>query len=206
LDETLTFDSSTRTAQEKLRMDVATLLEEGKNHAYNGDLEAAIEKFEAAKNLEPNLAVDPNLLARDLVANSLIDQAVELIDKGQIRGTLDKVSQAQEINPNLSIHFEKLSYLCRQGSIKGSAAMVLPFCDQAVAKAASNINVRDSRGLAKALTGDREGAISDFQFFVDQSSDEDAKRERQEWITALSKGENPFTEELLSQLQWRINF
>jgi uncharacterized DUF497 family protein len=45
------------------------------------------------------------------------------------------------------------------------------------------------------------GAIEDFQFFVEKTEDAKAKAQRQRWIEALQKGENPFTEEVLKGLR-----
>jgi regulator of sirC expression with transglutaminase-like and TPR domain len=59
---------------------------------------------------------------------------------------------------------------------------------------------RDSRGLARALTGNIQGAIEDFQFFVDHTANPQRKSERQKWIAALRAGQNPFTPEVLKSL------
>ncbi len=63
----------------------------------------------------------------------------------------------------------------------------------------------DSRGLARALTGDIEGAIEDFQAFVEWADNrteyEKRKAQRQQWIKALQAGENPFTPELFKELR-----
>ena len=58
-------------------------------------------------------------------------------------------------------------------------------------------SIIDSRGLARALTGDIEGAIADFQVYVNWTSNEERKAQRQEWIKAFQAGENPFTDCLL---------
>ena len=56
--------------------------------------------------------------------------------------------------------------------------------------------VRDSRGLARALLGNRDGAISDFKFFesqMAQSTDTLHKRwgrVRTTWIARLERGES----------------
>lgn len=61
---------------------------------------------------------------------------------------------------------------------------------------------KDSEGLAKALTGDTQGAISDFQSYVnDPQQDAKSKLKRQQWIKALKAGQNPFTPEVLKQLK-----
>ena len=62
-------------------------------------------------------------------------------------------------------------------------------------------SIIDSRGLAKALIGDIEGAIIDFQVYVEWTSNKEEKTQRQEWIKALQAGENPFTDELLKELR-----
>ena len=55
-----------------------------------------------------------------------------------------------------------------------------------------NGNYPDSRGLARALTGDRAGAIEAFRFYVDQERDPVRVAQRQAWIAALEAGQNPF--------------
>ncbi len=92
--------------------------------------------------------------------------------------------------------------LCWTGSRTGHAAEVLPACDRAVAFTDWEWNywAHDSRGLAKALTGDVEGAIDDFEAFVAGTSYDDSRAQRQGWIEALRRGENPFTPEVLRAL------
>ena len=56
--------------------------------------------------------------------------------------------------------------------------------------------------LLEALTGKTQGAIDDFQYYVNNSDRlEKNKAERREWIKALEKGENPFTDEVLEELK-----
>ena len=70
-------------------------------------------------------------------------------------------------------------------------------CENAVALEPKNGKFRDSRGIARTLTGDNKGAIEDFQAFIESSDLEWEKEKRQGWIDALKAGENPFTEEVL---------
>ena len=74
-------------------------------------------------------------------------------------------------------------------------------------------------GVARALTGDYEGAISDFQYFANHyygfpiilvdkngeilldSSDAALIEQRRHWIEQLKKGINPFTPEVLESLK-----
>lgn len=59
----------------------------------------------------------------------------------------------------------------------------------------------DSRGSARSLTGDFQGAIADFQAFVKRTNDEEKKARRQEWIELLKAGKNPFTDEVLNEFK-----
>lgn len=94
--------------------------------------------------------------------------------------------------------------LCWFGSIYRYAADVLDACEKAVALAdeENKAGRRDSRGLARALTGDTQGAIEDFQPFVDSSNfDEESRNKREEWIKQLEEEEDPFTDEVLEDLK-----
>lgn len=95
--------------------------------------------------------------------------------------------------------------VCWYGSLNGYAETVLPACDYAVENAPASANYMDSQGVARAMTGDTEGAIADFQAFVDWSQvygnyDTDGIL-REKWITQLTAGQDPFDEETLAALR-----
>jgi WD40 repeat protein len=113
---------------------------------------------------------------------------------------------------NLSL--EELNSLCRYGSLWGRAAQVLPACDQALRLAevvGSGLpDAHDSRGLARALTGDIQGAIQDFGYYVEYTKDYDSGRyekhgkRREAWVAALAAGQDPrkiFDEATLAELR-----
>lgn len=110
---------------------------------------------------------------------------------------------AQERDARLTIVASEWNQLCRIGSLWGHAAEVMAACEQAVALAPDRGNIRDSRGLARALTGDVAGAIDDFEAFVAWTGGDRSRVQRQEWIDALRAGENPFTSEVLRALRGR---
>ena len=57
-------------------------------------------------------------------------------------------------------------------------------------------------GARSQLTGNKQGAIDYFQAFVDSPNiSQEYKTQRQQWIEALKKGENPFTDEVLEELK-----
>ncbi|MBL8160978.1 MAG: hypothetical protein JNJ61_03265 [Anaerolineae bacterium] len=91
--------------------------------------------------------------------------------------------------------------VCWFGSLYGYADVVLSACERAVSLAPLNGSFVDSRGLARALTGDIEGAISDFQYYADWSQVygffEPSGAQRAEWVVQLTAGENPFNDPAL---------
>ena len=94
--------------------------------------------------------------------------------------------------------------VCWDGSLDGAASAVMPACERAVALAPEDGGIRDSRGLARALTGDLKGAIEDFEFFVKQAEATGSGANvdwRRAWIAALQDGENPFDAATLEQLR-----
>ncbi len=66
-------------------------------------------------------------------------------------------------------------------------------CDQAVVFSDGGLSYRDSRSVARAMTGDFKGAIEDFEVSVEVYQSE----QRQEWIDMLNAGKNPFDNEAL---------
>jgi WD40 repeat protein len=75
---------------------------------------------------------------------------------------------------------------------------LLKICDDMVAKAdvAYKGPVSDSRGIARAIFGDTQGAIQDFQAYIDWAkiwtNNEKKIEKRENWILALKNGQNPF--------------
>ena len=110
-------------------------------------------------------------------------------------------NKAQSIDPN-EIDTELWDQLCWLGSLDRHAQDVFFACEKAVELAPDNLIYRDARGLARALTGNTQGASEDFQAFVDSPEfDEEYRNKRKQWIDALKKGEDPFTDEVLEDLK-----
>ena len=91
--------------------------------------------------------------------------------------------------------------ICWRGSLDGYAGIVLPACEYGVRLSPSSYSIIDSRGLARALTGDYEGAIEDFKYFVDLSPNEAWVSQRRSWIAELEAGRNPFDAATLKLLE-----
>jgi hypothetical protein len=55
--------------------------------------------------------------------------------------------------------------------------------------------------VARALTGNVEGAIADLQYVVENAAEGPFLEIRADWLAALESGVNPFTEAELERLQ-----
>ena len=69
-------------------------------------------------------------------------------------------------------------------------------CEKAVELAPDNVGIRDSRGYARGVTGNIQGAIEDFEFVVKEANKQgwgsDFIIERKGWLAQLHESENPF--------------
>ena len=150
-----------------------------------------------------------------------LNDPLQLGDLYALAGETDKAEA--EFRRALQIAQEQdygseLNRTCWRGSMSGFARIVLPACERAVELAESGIDgeslpsFRDSRGLARAMTGDVEGAIEDFQFFMDALQQDNYLfldpetitryiEERESIIAALREGRDPFTGDLLRVLR-----
>lgn len=86
--------------------------------------------------------------------------------------------------------------ICWNGGIRGAYIEVMVVCERAVELSPSNPGYRDSRGIARALSGNVPGAIEDFQVYVDSNVRgkmfENRRTLRIKWIEELNAGQNPF--------------
>lgn len=138
--------------------------------------------------------------ARRQTIPALLAQAETLVRRGEVKRALATYAEAELLNSPLAISAGDWNTLCWFGSLWGQAADVIDACNKAVELAPKQEEFRDSRGLARALSGDIDGAIEDFQVFVDETEDQSRKYQRQSWINSLRRGQNPFTPEQLKQL------
>jgi WD40 repeat protein len=155
------------------------------------------------REMESDSAInDPAIASKNLVSE-LVANRIKTMPTREPHQILDLLQQAEAnelvLTPFLSDP-NFLNGLCWYGSLQGHATQVLEYCEQAVDLAPSDPNIRDSRGLARSLTGDYSGAIEDFQFFADNYADAELTRQRQQWILDLQAGRNPFTPEVLEEL------
>ena len=97
--------------------------------------------------------------------------------------------------------------ICQFGGTDGLPKAVLPACDRAVELEPHNETHRDSRGIARTLSGDYAGAIEDFTFAIARWREKDSAKyespiqSREAWIAELEEGRNPLDSETLEALR-----
>ena len=150
----------------------------------------------------PGLPIHPYFLDEQLFAASKQAQ------QGKITQAIRSYQPVQRSDPQFVIKAEYWGILCRAGVLRGQVKDVLDACGRAVALEPAHAGYRESRGIARALTGDLTGAIEDFEIANDigrRSTDANGLRDTidrsERWIRALRAGRNPFDEATLEQLR-----
>ncbi|MEJ1930266.1 caspase family protein [Nostoc sp. NIES-2111] len=166
----------------------------------DGDIKTAEAKFNQARKLDSNVAIPSTTEVRQLAAPALVTQGEKLVKDGKVKEALAAYADAQKFDPNLKISADSWNNLCWDGSLRGYATDVMFACEKAVTLDPEDTNSQDSRGLARALTGNTQGAIQDFEAFIKSTNDEQQKAQRQGWVNALRGGKNPFTKEEIQRL------
>lgn len=190
---------------EAKRFAAQALVEQARALAEDGDVEAAVALFQEALALDPALEIDPEVEVASIATNALLAQGWQLVLRGDVLEAIEVYQEAAAMAPGDEVTDQDWGTLCWYGTLWGYPAEVLFACENGIFLNPTDGNIRDSRGVARALLGDYEGAIEDFQFFIEWAADEpDSEADvalRQEWIAALQAGQNPFDEETLEMLR-----
>jgi len=193
------------------------VVENGMRLAEGGDVKAAITAFQEAQGLDPDIDLDPTtkIIENDpqAVAQKLADlgaskrkilEGKELARKRETDKALQAYAEAEKLNPSLAIDGAFWNKIAWNVTLGGNAAKGLEAGEKAVRLTAEGDHLlagyRDTRGLARALTGDTQGAIEDFEAFIASDVSQTRRGQRQEWVNALRKGQQPFTPQLLETL------
>jgi hypothetical protein len=136
------------------------------------------------------------------------------VKQGNVLTAIQAYQYAQAIDTGLEIAPWIWDLLCWFGSLHNQVAEILFASEKATQSNADSPISRDTRGLVRALSGDLQGAIEDFESVLEKISDstmykcpyrslglEDDARERREWLNALRLGQNPFTPKVLEALR-----
>ncbi|OUL37177.1 hypothetical protein BV372_03540, partial [Nostoc sp. T09] len=185
------------------------LVIQGEKLAQNDDINAAVDKFHKAQQWDSNLKFNSKVKAQEFAnkgkAQRQVAEGEKIVQDGKVKEAIAAYADAQKIDPKIEISAYSWGTLCWQGSLYKQAADVMFACNQAVKLAPKDGSIRDRRGLARALTGDYQGAISDFEAYIAQAQDyeQDSKAQRQRWVKDLKVGKNPITDDELKRLQNR---
>ena len=163
-----------------------------------GDKEKALAIFLRVKELEPNAITNPKL---EVEKTEALNTGVRFLRTDPFVA-LKAYERVLSIDPSTSIPATTWNSICWYGSLQGHAAQVMSACQRATAMEPKNVGFLDSRGVARALTGNIAGAISDFQAFAQSDlQPSELRAQRVSWIKALqSDGPSPFTDALLKSL------
>lgn len=178
------------------------LVEQGRAYTYGGEYDQALAALRQAVGLDSTLEAE--------VAWLLVELGQECAYAREYDQALTALHEAVEFDPQIeSSRASDLAHpynqVCWQGGLDAQAETVLPACERAVELEPDNGGYRDSRGLARALTGDYAGAIEDFQFYVKWGQDirpQEMLDKRRDWIQQLEAGKNPFDEATLEALRY----
>ncbi|GET35472.1 nSTAND1 domain-containing NTPase [Microseira wollei] len=202
--ETIKFAQSARSTCQKLAWNPSEnarfLVNQGRAIGQGGDFKGAMAKFQAARKLSPSITIPSEAEVGWWAAGGLVKNGEKLVKEGKVKEALAAYREAQTLKPTWKLPSESWNTLCRYGSLHGQAAEVMKACENAVTVAPKNGEFRDSRGIARAMTGNTAGAIEDFQAFIKSTGSDEEKKQRQGWIDALKAGKNPFTQEEIKRL------
>ncbi|MEM9264396.1 MAG: TIR domain-containing protein [Cyanobacteria bacterium P01_F01_bin.13] len=208
LDATIDLDPETEAIEQDARniahrFAALSQQQKGLRQAQELKVEAAIQSFEAALKLDPN--IDLNLATTDMLeqnaeamadkfsAAGKIAEGQRLARKGKVQAAIQAYQTAQVLDPELEIFHQAWDKLCWGGSLNHQSDAVLFACEKEAELMPDAKSSLDSRGIILALNGDIEGAIANFQSYIDWVSFEERKVQGQAWLDALKAGENPFT-------------
>ena len=152
-----------------------------------------------ANNIPEALAQESNFQAA-----VELSRGYDLAQEGKIEEALATYQKAQKLDPKLEISAQFWNCLCWHGCLHGYADEILFAGEKAVELEPDQKVWQDTRGLARALTGDITGAIADFQVALDSDyfdKREKLKAKRQRWLSALKQGKNPFTSKEMEALR-----
>ncbi len=182
-----------------------SFIEAGRDLAKTGDIEGALAIFRRAAELTSSLDLNAaEAEMRKVAFEALRDKGLSLAREGKVKGAIAAYEEAENLCPDQEISATYWNELGWYGSLWGYADDVMFACEKVVELEPDNGAGVDTRGLARALTGNIPGAIEDFEFYIEWARDERPQQEiekRRDWIRELKAGRNPFDEATLEALR-----
>jgi WD40 repeat protein len=177
---------------------------EGKSLAVEGDLDGALKNLKEARRLDPNVPSGLEKEFKQLSAPYFFIKGMKLSKKAKLKEDIAHFQTARTRDPRLNVRADYWNILCWWSSLAGKASEAIPMCDKAVELSHGYGMYRDTRGVAKTLTGNTKGAIEDFEAYLAQSYEdpriEQLKPKRRQWLEALRKDKNPITQAEIKEL------
>jgi len=168
-------------------------------------LQAALDRFVIELPLDPGLTGELVESLEDFYLEYLAFLSIQSVYYGDVEAGVHFYAALNELNLAEKVLAFNWNGICWFGSLWNQGEEVLEICELAVQLDETNGGIRDSRGLARALSGDLHGAIEDFSYFIDWYSQYDPESSdialRREWIQALEAGINPFDAATLEALR-----
>jgi ankyrin repeat protein len=135
-------------------------------------------------------------------AGAAVANGWRLARQGRIAEGLAELTRGAALDSTLALWPVVWQVVCWHGALAGQAGAVLAVCDRAVERTPSDDSHYDSahlsRAIARALTGNLEGAASDLEANGSSASDNGSTGR---WIAALHQGRNPFSPAVLEGLR-----
>ncbi|HYK11992.1 MAG TPA: DUF3857 domain-containing protein [Gemmatimonadales bacterium] len=128
-------------------------------------------------------------------------QVDSLAEAKKIDAAFSAMDAADLAKAPVTFNAQTWNSLCWWGSLNGQAKRAQAACDAAVAADTTDLAIRDSRGLQRALAGDLNGARDDFAYIVANVAPGAFKDRRSQWLSTLREGKNPFTPALVDELK-----
>ncbi|MET0591468.1 MAG: hypothetical protein ABW133_02135 [Polyangiaceae bacterium] len=178
---------------------IASLLE-GKQLAQAHQMDAAMAALKKASEENSSWGIDPELMAQRLSQEVHLARGLWLAEKGQIDSAARAYEDAVKTAPKVPIPAGRWNSLCWWGALHDRASVVIDACNKAVEISGGGSNYHDSRGVARALLSDTQGAIADFEVFAATGIPWE-RPDRKRWIAELRAGRKPFTAFELKRLR-----
>jgi tetratricopeptide (TPR) repeat protein len=188
------------------------LVEKGKMEASEGNINGAVAYFREASKLDSALDLEPEKEAAKYEIRGYLERSRQLVRRGELEKALKDIAlgveaytRAKERFQTFELQGSDCNSLCWYGSLAGKASEVMEACQRAVETHEEHGGYRDSRGVARALVGEKEGAIEDFRYYI-QWGKTTGKRpqsriqQRVQWIRQLKAGGNPFDQQTVRSL------
>ena len=161
---------------------VQVLVTQANQHYALGKFELALGSLGEAEKLDASAA------HRLALAGLLGVDADSLARAGRLPAAIEVMNLAVQRDSTQVLN-SQLNSVCWFGAIRKLASQVIVFCNRAVVMDSTVTGIRDSRGVARALSGDVPGAIVDFQAYVGDARNPAPSRERRRsWVAALKRG------------------